>query len=173
MTCTFYFVSHPEVEVRPEVPVPDWPLSERGHARMQKCLRLPWVSNIGAVYASTERKATDAAGHLAAHLSVPVCQLQGLGENDRSSTGYLPPQEFEQVASAFFAAPGESVRGSGSGPPCRNRHRVSWGRWNVAALSPRREEDQPSVRSAVEWLRQLLLVFDVASYGALRVACHR
>ena len=34
-----------------------------------------------------------------------------LGENDRSATGFLPPAEFEQMADAFFANPGESVRG--------------------------------------------------------------
>lgn len=32
-------------------------------------------------------------------------------ENDRSSTGFLPPEEFEVVADAFFAQPGVSVRG--------------------------------------------------------------
>lgn len=111
MSCTFYFVSHPNVEVLPDVPVPEWPLSKVGHARMQKCLALPWVAGIGAIYASTERKATDAAAHLARHLSLPVCELPELGENDRSSTGYLPAPEFEQVASAFFAAPQSSIRG--------------------------------------------------------------
>jgi broad specificity phosphatase PhoE len=34
-----------------------------------------------------------------------------LGENDRTSTGFLPPNEFDLVASAFFARPSESVRG--------------------------------------------------------------
>lgn len=78
---------------------------------MQKCLRLPWVASVGAIYASTERKALDAAEHLASHLSLAVHTLHDLGENDRSSTGYLPAREFEQVATAFFAAPRESVRG--------------------------------------------------------------
>ena len=32
-------------------------------------------------------------------------------ENDRSSTGFLPPHEFERVADTFFAAPDTSVRG--------------------------------------------------------------
>ena len=109
--CTFYFVSHPNVQVRPDVPVPEWPLSELGHARMQACLRLPWVASIGAIFSSPERKATDSATHLAAHLSLPFVEMPELGENDRSSTGYLPPQEFEVVADAFFSRPHESVRG--------------------------------------------------------------
>lgn len=32
-------------------------------------------------------------------------------ENDRSSTGFLPPLEFEDVADQFFANPNQSVRG--------------------------------------------------------------
>jgi broad specificity phosphatase PhoE len=111
MSCIFYFVSHPNVQVRPDVPVPDWPLSEEGHSRMQACLRLPWVASIGAIFSSTERKATDSAAHLARHLSLPVDEVAELGENDRSSTGYLRTSEFEQLADAFFAEPHRSVRG--------------------------------------------------------------
>ena len=111
MGCTFYFVSHPNVQIRPDVPVPEWPLSELGHSRMQACLRSPWVARIDAIFSSPERKATDSAAHLAHHLSLPVVEVPDLAENDRSSTGYLPPEEFEQVADVFFAKPNESVRG--------------------------------------------------------------
>ena len=34
-----------------------------------------------------------------------------MGENDRSSTGFLKPDEFEAVADEFFANPDRSVRG--------------------------------------------------------------
>ena len=37
--------------------------------------------------------------------------IEGLGENDRSATGYRPRHEFEEVADALFAHPDESVRG--------------------------------------------------------------
>ena len=78
---------------------------------MQACLHLPWVATIGAIYSSAERKATDSAAHLARHLSLPVNVIAELGENDRSSTGYLPSAEFEQLADSFFAEPHRSVRG--------------------------------------------------------------
>ncbi len=78
---------------------------------MREFLRLPWVAEIGAVFSSTERKATDSARHLANHLSLPINEMPELGENDRSSTGYLPVHEFEQAADAFFAEPHRSVRG--------------------------------------------------------------
>lgn len=30
MTATFYFITHPSVVIDPQLPVPRWPLSERG-----------------------------------------------------------------------------------------------------------------------------------------------
>jgi broad specificity phosphatase PhoE len=66
---------------------------------------------VGTVWASTECKAIEAAGILAAARGLGVGVRDDLGENDRSATGFLPPAEFERVADAFFANPGESVRG--------------------------------------------------------------
>ena len=91
--------------------MPQWPLSEVGRARMRAGLGQPWIADIGAIYCSTERKAIDSAEILAAHLSLPYHPIEELGENDRSSTGFLPPDEFERVADDFFARPEESVRG--------------------------------------------------------------
>ena len=48
---------------------------------------------------------------MADRLGLTPIVIDGLGENDRSSTGYLPKAEFEAVADAFFARPEESVRG--------------------------------------------------------------
>jgi broad specificity phosphatase PhoE len=108
---TVYFVTHPDVLIDPAVPVPEWPLSPRGRERMVRALALPWVGGVRAVWCSTERKARDGAGILAEHLGLPVAELVGLGENNRSATGYLPKAEFEAVADLFFAHPDESVRG--------------------------------------------------------------
>ena len=106
-----YFITHPNVVVSRDVPVPRWPLSERGRRRMHAGLRQPWVKEIGAIYCSTEQKAIDGAEILGEHLSLPFTQIEDLGENDRSATGFLPPDEFERVADQFFARPHESVRG--------------------------------------------------------------
>jgi broad specificity phosphatase PhoE len=70
----------------------------------------PALANIGAIWSSTETKALESAAILAGHLQLPVRQMSRLGENDRSSTGYLPPAEFERMADAFFGNPDESVR---------------------------------------------------------------
>ncbi len=53
----------------------------------------------------------DGAEILAAAQGLTARHVPSLHENDRSATGYLPPEEFEQVADAFFANPREPVRG--------------------------------------------------------------
>jgi broad specificity phosphatase PhoE len=93
------------------VPVPRWPLSELGRNRMRAGLRQPWVRELSAIYCSGEQKAVDGAAILAEHLGIGFEVMEGLGENDRSATGFLPPEEFERVADQFFASPETSVRG--------------------------------------------------------------
>ncbi len=104
-------MTHPEVEVAPEVPVPDWGLSAAGRLRLGRLLSRPWVAGLTRVVSSGERKALETAHALAGHVGLPVLTNERLGENDRSSTGFLPPAEFEAVADAFFARPEVSVRG--------------------------------------------------------------
>ena len=108
---TVLFVTHPEVEIEPPVPVPRWRLSERGIRRMRAFANDPILEGLRAIWASTEAKAIEAAGLLAAGFGLPVGVHAGLGENDRSATGYLPPAVFEPVVDLFFAAPDQSVRG--------------------------------------------------------------
>ena len=108
---SIYFISHPNVVISREVPVPEWPLSDVGRRRMVQGLSQPWLPSVTSIYSSTERKATDGAEILAQHLGLPFTQVPELGENDRSSTGFLPPDEFEAVANEFFARPNVSIRG--------------------------------------------------------------
>jgi broad specificity phosphatase PhoE len=106
-----YFVTHPNVVISRDVPVPQWPLSELGRARMTRGLTQPWLRGVTSIYSSTERKAIDGAQIIADHLRLSFTPIPELGENDRSSTGFLPPDEFEAVANEFFARPMISVRG--------------------------------------------------------------
>lgn len=105
------FITHPEVLIDPAVPVPDWGLAPKGLQRLQAALGQPWLDGITSLHASTERKAVETAEVLARHLSLPVRTWAALGENDRSSTGFLPGASFEVMADAFFASPEASVRG--------------------------------------------------------------
>jgi broad specificity phosphatase PhoE len=111
MSRTIYFITHPNVVISRSVPVPRWPLSALGRAQMERGLSQPWVQSVTAIYSSIEQKAIDGAQILARHRTLGFQQAPGLGENDRSSTGFLEQVEFEAVATEFFANPGVSVRG--------------------------------------------------------------
>lgn len=106
-----YFLTHPDVIVSPDVPVPQWSLSARGRERMTMLLAQPWVSGIGAVYCSAEQKAIDGAEILAGHLGIGYQSVEELGEIDRSATGYLPEKEHAEAARMLFLQPDTSVRG--------------------------------------------------------------
>lgn len=105
------FLTHAEVEIDPEVPVPDWPLSSVGRVRHEWFARDPVFGDVRSIYASAEQKARDAAAISSAELGLPVSERVELGENDRSATGYLPPAEFWPVVDQFFADPDQSTRG--------------------------------------------------------------
>ena len=105
------FISHPEVIVDPAVPVERWRLSDAGIRRMQVFAAGPAVATVTSVWASGETKAVEAAGILGSRLGIRVTVEHDLGENDRSATGFLPPDEFERTADAFFARPDARVRG--------------------------------------------------------------
>ena len=106
-----YFITHPEVVVDADTPVPQWHLSDRGVHRMRDFSSQTDVGKLSAVWASTETKAIEAAGILAGHFGLAISVHPGLHENDRSATGFLPPSEFDRMANAFFARPEESVQG--------------------------------------------------------------
>ena len=105
------YLSHPQVRIDPDVPVPQWELNDVGAARVARLAGAPALSDTVAVYASTETKAVETAAPLAAAIPCPVMTREDMGENDRSATGFLPPPEFEAVADQFFARPKNSIRG--------------------------------------------------------------
>lgn len=105
------YLTHPQVEIDPAVPVPDWGLSSKGRARMEAACEKPWVRRIGRIISSTEKKAVEAAAIMASVAGWPVETIEEMGENDRSATGFLPPPEFEAAADCFFAQPEQSFRG--------------------------------------------------------------
>lgn len=108
---TVFFITHPEVVVDPDRPVPRWHLSPKGVERMRAFAASAEMRAVRTIWASDETKAIEAAGILAGAHGLPLAVLHELHENDRSATGFLPPPEFERVADAFFASPDESVRG--------------------------------------------------------------
>jgi broad specificity phosphatase PhoE len=107
----WYFITHPEVTVDPTTPVEQWSLSETGRRRAHLLSGCAWTAELSRVIASEERKAVETAAILAGDLGLGYRTDAALGENDRSATGFLPPDEFESTADQFFAHPDRSVRG--------------------------------------------------------------
>jgi broad specificity phosphatase PhoE len=105
------YVTHPEVHVDSAVPVPQWSLSARGKRRALAMLEQPWLTAVGRIVSSDETKAIETARLVAEHLELPLEIRRGIGENDRSSLGFVPKGEFEALANAFFAQPEQSIRG--------------------------------------------------------------
>ncbi|MFT5196117.1 MAG: broad specificity phosphatase PhoE [Cellvibrionaceae bacterium] len=106
-----YVITHPEVVINPDVPVPNWRLSDLGRERMTHILNAPWLNSVTAVYASDEQKAIDGAQIVADQLGLSVTQMAELGEVDRSSTGYMPQKEHDYNGRMLFLHPAESVDG--------------------------------------------------------------
>lgn len=105
------YITHPQVMMDPKMPVPDWGLSPLGRARAEALAARPWVKDLARVVTSMEAKARETGAILARAAGVEAEALPDFHENDRSATGYLPPEEFEKAADAFFARPRESFRG--------------------------------------------------------------
>jgi broad specificity phosphatase PhoE len=105
------YLSHPQVLIDPAIPVPDWGLSKLGRSRTRTFATQPWLCGFRRIVASTETKARETAAILGDALGVGFETAPDLHENDRSSTGYLPPAAFEGLADAFFAEPATSIRG--------------------------------------------------------------
>jgi broad specificity phosphatase PhoE len=113
VTRRLWIVTHADVAIDPEVPVPDLGLSPRG-AAWHAALARTWVARRPpptAIWSSAERKARKGAAALAEAFGRPVRIDEALGENDRSATGYIPEPEFSPVAAEFFARPEGNVRG--------------------------------------------------------------
>ena len=111
MTQIVRYLSHPQVLIDPAKPIPTWSLSEVGAKRVAVLAASGALSGTEHVISSTEIKAIETAAPLAEALGCRLVVREAMHENDRSATGFLPPDEFESVADQFFAHPSERVRG--------------------------------------------------------------
>lgn len=105
------YISHPDVHIDPDVPVPQWSLNEQGRRRTQAMLAQPWLAEVGRVVSSAEVKALETADIVARHLDLPVEVRPDSGETDRSSTGVVSHERHEALADKFFAEPNRSADG--------------------------------------------------------------
>lgn len=105
------YVSHPQVQIDPNVPVPKWGLSPRGRERAQGFASAVLVKSLTRIVTSDETKAVETADILGRALGLTPEVVDGLGELDRSVPGYVPAARFEELANLCFAKPEESAEG--------------------------------------------------------------
>lgn len=105
------YLTHPQVQIEPDIPVPSWGLNPIGQARVRALIDSGWLEGTDQIVSSGEKKAIDTAQPIAEALNVELEIRDAMHENDRSATGYLPAGEFEQLADAFFSEPAKSIRG--------------------------------------------------------------
>jgi broad specificity phosphatase PhoE len=108
------YLSHPQVRIDPDQDITSWSLNDVGRARVQALAVSDGLKETQHVISSAETKALETAHPLAKALGCSVVvrvQVRLRPENERSATGFLPPDEFETVADEFFAKPDQSVRG--------------------------------------------------------------
>lgn len=108
---TVRYVSHPEVVVDPSVPVPLWSLNAVGRARASAGASCQWAGDIDRIVSSLETKAVETAEILATASGLAVEVRDGIGEIDRSSTGYVSHERHEELADQLFLRPDESAAG--------------------------------------------------------------
>lgn len=105
------YVTHPQVSMDANVPVPLWGLSEAGRDRALAFAARNIVPKGAMIFSSRETKAIQLADILAQAAGARTVSEHEMGENDRSATGFLPPELFELTADRFFAEPRVSVDG--------------------------------------------------------------
>ena len=129
------YLSHPQVVIDPSKDVRTWSLDDVGRGRVTALARSGALTGTATIISSGETKALETARPLADALGCELTVRERTHENDRSATGFLPPDEFERVADQFFADPDASVRG-----------------WETARAAQRRivAEVEDSLRSAID-----------------------
>ena len=110
MALTLY-ITHPEVVIDPEVPMPRWGLNATGRARATAFANRRLLPIGTRIFSSSEQKALDLAEILAAPIDGKISTSAAFGENDRSSTGFLAGESFIAAVQQLFGAPEKSYRG--------------------------------------------------------------
>lgn len=115
MFYTARYITHPQVEIDSTKDVDKWGLNELGRSRVSKLLerinKTSILNQTKLIISSGETKAIETAKPIADAIGCNLQINENMGENDRSSTGFLEPSEFEDVADQFFAYPSKSIRG--------------------------------------------------------------
>ena len=117
------YLTHPQVEIDPAIPVTEWPLGAVGRDRVTALAAAGWLSGTSQIIASAERKAIETAEIPRRSPGLSIEVREAMHENDGSATGVLPAAEFDVVvnASAGLATHRETTTPIGPDAPSRLR----------------------------------------------------
>ncbi len=110
------YITHPAVEIKPAIPVEQWPISDVGRKQVSHLVKLLRWDQVDAIYSSQENKALVTAEaifskwhhliHLPAKSGFPE-----LGEINRTSTGFLAKDDYLEAMKFFYEKPNQSYKG--------------------------------------------------------------
>jgi broad specificity phosphatase PhoE len=105
------YLTHPEVDIDPTLPPPQWRLNATGRARATAFARRRLFPTGTPIIASPEPKALETAQIIAAATGASIETGAAFRESDRPGTRYLPREEFEVLIAALYAVPDASDAG--------------------------------------------------------------
>jgi broad specificity phosphatase PhoE len=111
MVQNILYLSHPEVSIDPQTPVPEWGISDQGRRRLTAATARGWPGRGWRIITSPETKAQQTAETLANAFALPLHIHPEMGEVDRSATGYLPHDQHEALANQLFNSPAIGPQG--------------------------------------------------------------
>jgi 2,3-bisphosphoglycerate-dependent phosphoglycerate mutase len=109
---TLLLIRHAQPEVKPGIPVREWPLSAAGRAATQHlATRLASGYSPTKLISSEEPKAHKTARILAGRLRLPLATDADLGEHRRARVPYLSQEDWHATMTRFFVQPDALVFG--------------------------------------------------------------
>ena len=91
------YLTHPDVIIEPEKPVPEWSLSTAGRARAETFARAEVLLKTALIISSAERKAIETAEIIGGRLGLGFEIRPNMHENDRSATGICRRQSSRRL----------------------------------------------------------------------------
>lgn len=114
-------VKHSLPEIQEDLPAREWHLSDEGKLRAARLAERLMSYQPEVVISSTEHKAIETAGIIAANFEMENRVVADLHEHDRSTTPYLSKPDFERSVQEFFSTPDALVFGSETANEAYNR----------------------------------------------------
>jgi broad specificity phosphatase PhoE len=115
------YLTHPEVDIDPTLPPPQWRLNATGRARATAFAERRLFPTGTPIIASPEPKALETAQIIAAPSGANIEAGAAFRESDRPGIGFLLPAEFEARLAALYAVPDASAVGWETAIAAQNR----------------------------------------------------